>query len=171
MLQEVREELELFHPVRVGCMIEVPSAAIVVDHFARECDFFSIGTNDLAQYALAIDRCEQMMQDDNEPTDPSIMRLIKFIVTEANKAEIPVSVCGEIASDPRFTALLLGLGIQELSVAPRYLPTIKNAIRRTSIVAAVQLAEKVLTMKTGREVLEAIVSDYRTNFPDDLCYC
>jgi phosphotransferase system enzyme I (PtsI) len=139
MLQEMKEELNLFHPIRVGCMVEVPSAALIVDHFVKECDFLSIGTNDLVQYALAIDRSEQAWHECYEPTDPSVIRLIKLVTSEANKAQIPVSVCGEIASDPRFTALLLGLGIQELSVAPRYLPIIKNAIRRTSIVDAVQL--------------------------------
>lgn len=170
MLQEAREELNLFHPIRIGCMIEVPSAAMIVDHFAKECDFFSIGTNDLVQYALAIDRSEQAQHEFYEPTDPSIIRFIQLVTSEANKAQIPVSVCGEIASDPRFTALLLGLGIQELSVAARYLPIIKNAIRRTSIVNAVQLAEKVLSMTTSQEIHDIIVSDYRKNFPDDLFY-
>lgn len=170
MLQEARQDLNLFHPIRIGCMIEVPSAALIVDHFVKECDFLSIGTNDLVQYALAIDRSEQSNHEFYEPTDPSIIRLIKLVTSEANKAQIPVSICGEIASDPRFTALLLGLGIQELSVAPRYLPIIKNAIRRTSIVNAVHLAEKALSMTTAQEVLEAIVNDYRKNFPDDLFY-
>ena len=170
MLQECREELNLFHPIRIGCMIEVPSAALIVDHFVKECDFLSIGTNDLAQYALAIDRSEQALHEFYEPTDPSILRMIKLVTSEANKAKIPVSICGEIASDPRFTALLLGLGVQELSVAPRYLPIIKNAIRRASIVNAVQLAEKALSMTTAQEVLEVMMNDYRKNFPDDLFY-
>ncbi len=170
MVQEVRKELGLFHPVRIGCMIEVPSAALIVDHFAKECDFLSIGTNDLVQYALAVDRSDQSLSEFYEPTDPSVIRLIKMITLESNKAQIPVTVCGEIASDPRFTALLLGLGVQELSVAPRYLPLIKNAIRRTSIVDAVHLAEKTLAMTTAQEVLELLVHDYRKNVPDDLFY-
>lgn len=170
LLQEVREELQLFHPIPVGCMIEVPSSAIVVDHFVQECDFLSIGTNDLIQYSLAVDRSDQALNECYEPTDPSILRLIKLITTEANKAKIPVSVCGEMASDPRFTALLLGLGIQELSVAPRFLPLIKNAIRRTSIVNSVKLADKALTMKTAHDVLDLLVTDYGKNVPDDLFY-
>ncbi|WP_068466823.1 phosphoenolpyruvate--protein phosphotransferase [Candidatus Protochlamydia phocaeensis] len=170
MLQEVREELQLFHPVRIGCMVEVPSAALIADHFAKECDFLSIGTNDLVQYSLAIDRSDQLLSEYYEPTDPSIVRLIKLITTEANKARIPVSVCGEIASDPRFIPLLLGLGVQELSVAPRYLPLIKNAIRSTSIVEAVHLAEKALELKTSQEVLELIVQEYQKNVPHDLFY-
>lgn len=170
MVEESRQELQLTHPVRIGCMIEVPSAALMVDHFVKECDFFSIGTNDLVQYALAIDRSDQAMSEYYEPTNPSILRLMKLITTEANKGEIPVSVCGEIASDPRFTALLLGLGVQELSVAPRYLPLIKNAIRRTSIVDAVRLAETALEQKTAQDVFQLLVEDYRKNVPDDLFY-
>jgi phosphoenolpyruvate-protein phosphotransferase (PTS system enzyme I) len=167
---EARKELDLFHPIRIGCMIEVPSAALIVDHFVKECDFLSIGTNDLVQYALAVDRSDQALTEFYEPTDPSVIRLIKLITLESDKAQIPVSVCGEIASDPRFTTLLLGLGIQELSVAPRYLPLIKNAVRRTSIVDAVHLAEKALCMTTAQEVLELLVHDYRKKVPDDPFY-
>lgn len=169
MLHEVREELNLFHHIPIGCMIEVPSAAMVVDHFARECDFLSIGTNDLMQYALAIDRSELSLHECYEPTDPSIIRLIKLVTSEANKAHIPVSVCGEIASDPHFTALLLGLGIQELSVPARYLPIIKNTIRKTSIIHAVQLAEQALSMTTAQDIHHLITSDYRKNCSDDFC--
>ena len=163
MLQETREELNLFHPIPVGCMVEVPSAAMVVDHFAKECDFLSIGTNDLVQYALATSH------ECYEPTNPSIIRLIKLVISEANKAQIPVSVCGEIASDPHFTALLLGLGVQELSVPARYLPIIKNTIRKTSIINAVQLAEKALSMTSAKEIHDIISSDYRKSCSDDLC--
>lgn len=170
MLQEVIEELEIKHTIRIGCMIEVPSAALIVDHFVKECDFLSIGTNDLVQYALAIDRRDHTVNEFNEPTDPSVIRLIKLITTEANKAHVPVSVCGEIASDPRFTPLLLGLGIQELSVSPRYLPVIKNAIRSTSIVDAVHLADKALSLTTAQEVLDLLTQEYHKNVPQDLFY-
>lgn len=169
MLQEAREELRLFHPLRIGCMIEVPSAAIIAEHFAKECDFLSIGTNDLVQYALAIDRKESL-HEIYETTDPSIIRLIKLVTSEANRAQIPVSVCGEMASDPRFIALLLGLGVQELSVAPRYLPIIKNVLRKTGIVEAVQLADQALKMTTAQEIYNIILSDYRKKFPEDLMY-
>jgi phosphotransferase system enzyme I (PtsI) len=170
IVEESRKEVNLFHPIRIGCMIEIPSAAMIMDHFIQECDFFSIGTNDLVQYALAIDRSDQLLSAFSEPSNPSILRLIKHITNEANKGRIPVSVCGEIASDPRFTALLLGLGVQELSVPPRYLPLIKNAIRKTSIVDAVHLAEKALELKTAQEVLELLIEDYNKKFPDDLFY-
>jgi phosphotransferase system enzyme I (PtsI) len=170
MVQEAQQELGMTDPIRIGCMVEVPSAALIVDHFVKECDFLSIGTNDLVQYALAIDRGDQALHEFYEPSDPSIVRLISLITSEANKGRIPVSVCGEIASDPRFTALLLGLGVQELSVAPRYLPLIKNAIRRTSIVDAVHLAEQALELQTAQEVLELLIEDYHQHVPDDLFY-
>jgi phosphoenolpyruvate-protein phosphotransferase (PTS system enzyme I) len=170
MIEESRKELNLYHPIPIGCMIEVPSAALIIDHFVKECDFFSIGTNDLVQYALAVDRCNQESSEFNEPFDPSVIRLIKIITSQANKAHLPVSVCGEMASDPRFTALLIGLGIQELSVAPRYLPLIKHAIRRTSITDAVRLAEEALSLTTSQEVLTLLMDDYRKSVPEDLFF-
>ena len=134
-------------------MIEVPAAALVADHLAKECDFLSIGTNDLIQFSLAIDRSDQLMNQFYEPADPSIIRLIKLVVTKAKKAKAPVSVCGEIATDPRFTALLLGLGVKELSVIPRYLPLIKEVIRNTTMADAVKLANKALRLTTAEEIL------------------
>ena len=170
LVHEVAAELNMTQLPPLGCMIEVPSAAMMVDHFVQECDFLSIGTNDLVQYSLAADRSDQILSEFYEPTDPSVIRLIKIITHEANKAKIPVSICGEIASDPRFTPLLLGLGIQELSVSPRHLSIVKNAIRSISIVEAVQLAEKTLSLKTGAEVLQLLVQEYQKNVPHDLLY-
>lgn len=170
LVNEAAEEMKIKKMPRIGCMMEVPSAALVADHFAVECDFLSIGTNDLVQYSLAIDRSDQMLSEFYEPTDPSVLRLIKLIASEANSLNVPVSVCGEIASDPRFTPLLLGLGIQELSVAPRYLPLVKNAIRSISIVDAVDLSEKALNLKTSQEVLHLLVQEYKKNVPHDLFY-
>ena len=107
--------------IPIGCMIEVPSAAIIADLLAKECDFLSIGTNDLVQYSLAVDRSNNTLSHLYMPTHPSVLRLIKMVVSEANHQHIPVTVCGEVAADPRFTQLLLGLGVHELSVASRYL--------------------------------------------------
>ena len=171
MLHEAQTQLGLEQQsIKVGCMIEVPSAALNVDHIVKECDFLSIGTNDLVQYSLVVDRGDHLASEFYEPTDLSVIRLIKLITSEADQAKIPVTVCGEIASDPRFTALLLGLGVQELSVTPRYLPLIKNAIRKTSIVDAVYLAEKALTLTTAQEILELLVQAYQENMPQDLFY-
>ncbi len=156
LLKEAVAELEarglLLKPVRLGCMIEVPSAAVVADLIAKECDFLSIGTNDLIQYAMAADRCNPDMSKLYSPTHPSIIRLIQFVVAQARKYKVPVTVCGEIAADPKFTSLLIGLGIDELSVSVRYLPIVKQAIRNASIIEAVRIAEDVLNMHTSEQV-------------------
>lgn len=169
IIREIEQELGISveKGIRIGCMIEVPSAALIADHLAKECDFISIGTNDLVQYSLAVDRGNQFMANLYDPANPSILRLIKLITSEADQRRVHVSVCGEIAADPRFTALLLGLGVQELSVAPRYLPIIKQAIRNTSIVEAVDLAERALCSANSQEVLELISHAYKKSVPED----
>lgn len=175
LLEEAKQELDergirRAERIRVGCMIEVPSAAIISDLLARECDFLSIGTNDLVQYSLAIDRGSAAAQKYYLPTHPSVIRLIKMVVSEGNHQGIPVSVCGEIASDPRFTPLLIGLGVQELSLASRFIPTIKNAVRNTSIVAASHLAEKVLSLSSAEQIMQLLTEEYRNNVPEDCFY-
>lgn len=175
LLHEMQTHLELTgitprKPIRIGCMIEVPSAAIISDLLAKECDFLSIGTNDLVQYALAVDRDNQSMGSLYTPTHPGVIRLIKLIVCEANHHGIPVTVCGEIASDPRFTPLLLGLGVHELSVTPRYIPIVKNAIRNTSIVAASRFAEKIMALSSASEIEEVLNNEYKHNVPEDCFY-
>lgn len=172
IIREIEKELGIKpkQSIRIGCMIEVPSAALIADHLAKECDFISIGTNDLVQYSLAVDRGNQFMSTLYDPTNPSVLRLIKLVTTEADQRQVPVSVCGEIAADPRFTALLLGLGVQELSVAPRYLPIIKQAVRNTSIVEAVDLAERAMSSSNSQEVLELISQAYKNKVPEDNLY-
>lgn len=175
ILEEVKQELneqgiEIGSPIPVGCMIEVPSAAIIADLLAKECDFLSIGTNDLVQYALAVDRSNEALSDLYTPTHPSVIRLIKLVVNEANHQGIPVTICGEVAADPRFAPLLLGLGVHEFSVASRYLPLVKNAIRNTSIVAASKLAEQALKLSSAAEIEELLTREYRKNVPEDCFY-
>ncbi|MCB1112067.1 MAG: phosphoenolpyruvate--protein phosphotransferase [Chlamydiales bacterium] len=165
LLNEVMKELEYEKKefdsnIRVGCMIEVPSAAIISDLLAQECDFLSIGTNDLVQYSLAVDRSSHHEHSSMLPTHPCVIRLIRLIVTEANLHGIPVSVCGEVAADPRYTPLLLGLGVHELSLSSRYIPVIKNAIRRCSIVAASRLADKALALDSAEEIMNLISNEY-----------
>lgn len=156
LLEETRVELGLQHFIKIGCMIEVPSACVIVDHLVQECDFLSIGTNDLVQYSLAVDRNDHQFTEFYEGIEPGIVRLIKMITHVANRYQVPVTVCGEIANDPRFTMLLIGLGVQKLSVAPRFIPIIKNVIRQASIVEAVQIAEKALNMPTAESILELL---------------
>lgn len=167
IIKSVHAEIEsTYHitlkPIRLGCMIEVPSAALIADLLAKECDFLSIGTNDLVQYVLAVDRGNHALSKMYSPAHPSIIRLIKLIVAEANCCSIPVSICGEVAANPKFTALLLGLGVHELSVSLRHISTIKAAIRNTSIVDAYLLAEKALKLSTVEEI-ESLLESTNTN--------
>lgn len=174
MVREVESDLRAqgqpINPVRIGCMIEVPSAAIISDLLAKECDFLSIGTNDLVQYALAVARDNHGMRALYTPAHPSVIRLIKLIVSEASFLNVPVSLCGEVAADPRYTALLLGLGVNELSVASRYIPLIKNTIRNISIVEASQLAEKVLSLTLASEIEALLDKEYKQSAPEDNFY-
>jgi len=165
IVEEVKNELAQsnieFNPaVKVGCMIEVPSAALTCDVLVKECDFLSIGTNDLVQYCLAVDRGNQSVSYLYTPTHPGVIRLIKLIVAEGNRQGKPVTICGEMAADPKLTALLLGLGVQELSVTSRCLPIIKNAIRQTYLFDAIQMAECVLGMTTSKEIFEFLNQEY-----------
>jgi phosphotransferase system enzyme I (PtsI) len=120
----------------VGSMIEVPGAALTADAMAFHSDFFSIGTNDLTQYTLAIDRADESVAHLYNPLHPAALRLIQFTVEAALRARIPVNVCGEIAGDPRYTALLLGFGLRELSMALTSLPRITQRIRKLDLGAA-----------------------------------
>jgi phosphoenolpyruvate-protein phosphotransferase (PTS system enzyme I) len=147
--------------IPVGCMIEVPSAAITCDILVKECDFLSIGTNDLVQYSLAVDRGNPAMSYLYTPAHPSILRLIKLVVDEGNKANKQVSVCGEIAADPHYTPLLLGLGVHDLSVSSPSLPVVKNVIRRLSIIEARKIAEQALSLSTAIEVEELLEEAYK----------
>ncbi len=156
--------------IKLGCMVEVPSAAMIADLLARECDFLSIGTNDLIQYALAIDRTQNSSNDLLTSTHPGIVRLVKVIVQQAQYENVPVCVCGEIASDPRIVPLLIGLGITELSVASRFLPLIKHVIRNTQRSQARELAAKVLTLKTAAEIQNLLVENYQKGISDEFSY-
>jgi phosphoenolpyruvate-protein phosphotransferase (PTS system enzyme I) len=115
--------------VPVGLMIEVPSAAITAELLARECDFFSIGTNDLTQYTLAVDRGNEHVAHIYDPLHPAVLTLIDASVRAASRAKIPISVCGEMSSNPLAVPLLVGLGIQELSSTPSAVPLVKEIIR------------------------------------------
>lgn len=175
ILEEARAELQkegwsLPKRTPIGCMIEVPSAALITDLLAKECDFLSIGTNDLVHYSLAVDRAHQAASSMAALCHPSLWRLIKMVVVESNLRGVPVTVCGEIASDPRFTPLLLGLGVHELSIACRYIPLVKNAIRCASAVTSVELARQALTLSTSQEVQHLLTEAYRNAVPDDCFY-
>jgi phosphotransferase system enzyme I (PtsI) len=128
----------------IGAMIEIPAAALAADALARVCDFFAIGSNDLTQYTLAIDRGDDRVAELYDPFHPAVLRLIQFAAAAAWRANIPISLCGEIAGDSRATALLLGLGLRELSMAALRLPAVKQQIRGMTMPQAVAFAEAVM---------------------------
>ncbi|HVV00595.1 MAG TPA: putative PEP-binding protein, partial [Verrucomicrobiae bacterium] len=137
----------------IGAMIETPSAVLVAESLARRLRFFSIGTNDLIQYSLAVDRMNEKIAHLYEPTHPAIVRLIKLTVEAARRHEIPVAVCGEMASDPVLAPLLIGLGVDELSAAPPLVAPVKFLLRRLKFTEAAELASFALECESAEEIL------------------
>ncbi|MCX5715903.1 MAG: phosphoenolpyruvate--protein phosphotransferase [Candidatus Omnitrophica bacterium] len=170
LLNEAREELKkknvaFDEKMEIGAMIEVPSAAMISDLLAKEVDFFSIGTNDLIQYSIAVDRVNEKIAYLYEPAHPGVLRLIKNIIDNGHKAGIWVGMCGEMAGDPELTLLLLGLGLDEFSTSPAIIPQIKKIIRTTSLAYAKEVAEKALSLSTGKEVEEFTRAKFKELFP------
>ncbi|MBK8207386.1 MAG: phosphoenolpyruvate--protein phosphotransferase [Planctomycetes bacterium] len=147
-----REGLEHRADVPVGMMVEVPSAALIVEHFLGECDFFSIGTNDLVQYTLAVDRNNQYVAGLFKHTNPAVLKLIHHVITTCTDAGKPVSVCGEMAGEARYAVLLLGMGLRDFSVGPTALPELRTLLSRVKTSEAVALATKALSMTSADEI-------------------
>ena len=152
MLDEERQALGVKTPVSLGAMIEVPVAALLADKLAAEADFLSIGTNDLTQYGLAMDRGNPHVAADLDGLHPGVLRLVERTVEGARKHARPVAVCGGIASDPRAAPLLIGLGVDELSVSPSVIPSHKALIRTLSLSQCVDVARQALELESGDEV-------------------
>ncbi len=151
---ELRKENMAFDGrTEVGAMIEIPSAALCADALAREVDFFSIGTNDLIQYAIAVDRVNERIAHLYEPTHPAVLRLLKMVSDAAHAHDIWVGVCGEMAGDLTMVPLLLGLGMDELSVSASLVPRVKRAVQTLSIPECAQLVEQALELETPAEIL------------------
>jgi phosphoenolpyruvate-protein kinase (PTS system EI component) len=138
--------------VDIGIMIEVPSAVLMADEFAQEVDFFSIGTNDLTQYTLAMDRLHPMLAKQADGLHPAVLRMVERTVKAATAAGKWVGVCGGIAGDPKGAAILAGLGVAELSVAIPSIAAVKAQIRRLSFEKTKVLAKQALTCRTAAEV-------------------
>jgi phosphotransferase system enzyme I (PtsI) len=143
-------------PPPLGIMIEVPGAALAADALAREVDFFAIGTNDLIMYTLAIDRGEERVAHLYDPLHPAVFRLIHFAVDAGLRAGKSVSVCGEMAGDPRYTALFVGLGVRELSMGPKALARVKDRVRRMDATAAARLASEISILSDSEEIARLV---------------
>ena len=143
----------------LGVMIEVPGAALAADALASVAEFFAIGSNDLTMYTLAIDRGEESVAHLYNPLHPAVLRLIQFSVEAALRARLPVSVCGEIAGDPRFTPLLLGLGVRDLSMAATSLLRIKQQIRNLDMQASARRAQVIMD-QTDSGRIAALLDDF-----------
>jgi phosphotransferase system enzyme I (PtsI) len=159
ILSEAKEELRnkgvsFDEDIKVGAMIEIPSAAMTADILAKEADFFSIGTNDLIQYSLAVDRANEKVAYLYEPAHPAVLRMIKNIIDAAHNEKIKVGMCGEMSGEPSFVLLLLGLGLDEFSMPPQVIPEIKYIIRTVTLKQAQEIAQKALSFSTGKEVEE-----------------
>jgi phosphotransferase system enzyme I (PtsI) len=153
--------------IEVGAMIEVPSAAETVDLLAPNCAFFSIGTNDLIQYLLAIDRVNDRIAHLYEPTHCAVIRTLKRIIDGGHHAKIPVGICGEMAGDPVFAPLLLGLGVDSLSMTPPAIPSVKYIVRSMTMADARALAVEALTMHSPREIYAKCEAFYRSRVKMD----
>lgn len=169
--QEVRAELmasgtPIGEDVKIGVMIEVPSAVIIADKLAREVDFFSIGTNDLIQYALAIDRVNEKVTYLYEPLHPAVLRMLKQVVEAGHRAGIPVAMCGEMAGEPLYTLILLGLGLDEMSMNPLAMPQIKRIIRGTTMKESRRLLREVLNYASAEEIRRQVFAYMKDRFPE-----
>ena len=171
ILEEVRRDLKkrgipFDEKMEVGAMIEVPSAALTSDVLAKEVDFFSIGTNDLIQYALAVDRVNEKIAYLYEPAHPAVLRLIKTVIDNAHKEKKWVGMCGEMAGDVKFTTILVGLGLDEFSASPIIVPEVKRIVRALKYEDAKKIAEEALTLSTAKEVEALARTKLRKVVPD-----
>ncbi len=181
-IEEIREAKKIFFEVKdeliaqgilvgndieIGVMIEVPSAAVIADELAKEVDFFSIGTNDLIQYALAIDRINERVTYLYEPLHPAVLRLIKQVIDVGHRAGIRVAMCGEMAGEPAYIMILLGLEIDELSMNPLAIPRVKKVIRGSTLKESKALLEKVMTFSSSSEIREFVNNYMRERFPEE----
>lgn len=181
-LEEIREAKRIFFEVKddliakgipvgddieIGVMIEVPSAVIIADELAKEVDFFSIGTNDLIQYALAIDRINERVTYLYEPLHPAVLRLIKQVIDVGHRAGIRVAMCGEMAGEPSYVMILLGLEIDELSMNPLAIPRVKRVIQESTLEESKALLNKVMTFSSAPEIREFVNGYMHERFPDE----
>ncbi len=166
-MDELNEAGVPFDPqIPVGVMIEVPSAAVCADLLAPHADFFSIGTNDLIQYTVAVDRVNPHVANLYKPTHPAVIRLIKHTIDAGADCGIWTGVCGEMAGDIRLTPLLIGLGIEELSVSPKILPKVGQVIRSLDYGQCVATAGEALKQSSSMDIMDLTLSVARERYPE-----
>jgi len=169
VMDELRGEgIPFDEHIKLGVMIEVPSAVLTADLLAEEVDFFSIGTNDLIQYTLAIDRTNEHLSHLYEPLHPAILRSLKLVVDAAHVAGIDACICGEMAGDPAYLPILLGLGFDELSMSPPSIPRVKRILRRCSLAGARALVDKALRLQTAEQVDVLLRGEISAHFSDSI---
>jgi phosphotransferase system enzyme I (PtsI) len=172
ILEEVKKSLArarvpFDHEIKIGAMIEIPSASVTADILAREVDFFSIGTNDLIQYALAVDRINEHVSYLYEPLHPAILRIIRGVVQSAHQAGIPAAICGEMAAEPAYSLILLGLGLDEFSMNPVAIPKVKKVLRMSRFEETQSLVEQIFQFPTASEIESHVRNWMAERFPED----
>jgi len=160
------ESIPFNRDIQVGIMIETPSAALTAYSLAADVNFFSIGTNDLTQYTLAVDRGNELVSTLYSASDPAVLRLIRNVIQDAHKARIDLSVCGEMASEPESIMLLLGMGVRTISIASPMIPEIKQIIRSVTIEDCNKVARKVLSMDSERQISAYLNNAARKILPE-----
>ncbi len=167
----VRAKIPFDEKIGIGAMIEIPSASDIADILAREVDFFSIGTNDLIQYALAVDRINEHVSYLYEPLHPAVLRIIRGVVQSGHQAGIPVAICGEMAAEPIYAVVLLGLGLDEFSMNPVSIPKVKKVLRMSRFEETRSLVEQLFQFSTASEI-ECFVRDWiAKRFPEEVIEC
>jgi len=163
----IKERIPFDRGIKIGAMIEIPSASDIADLLAREVDFFSIGTNDLIQYALAVDRINEHVSYLYEPLHPAVLRIIRWVVQSAHQAGIPVAICGEMAAEPAYAIVLLGLGLDEFSMNPVSIPKVKKVLRMSRFEETRSLVEELFLFSTASEIESRVRKWMAERFPDD----
>ncbi|MDP6541575.1 MAG: phosphoenolpyruvate--protein phosphotransferase, partial [Phycisphaerales bacterium] len=167
VMEECHDEgVEFDHDLDVGMMVEVPSAALMAATFTREVDFFSIGTNDLVQYTVAVDRGNEKVASLYTAANPAVIKLVKSVIRAARRGNVETSLCGEIAGDPVYTMLLIGLGLRHLSLVPSQIPAIKQVIRKVKVDECERLARKIGSLDSDRRIIAALRSELQKQVPE-----
>ncbi len=171
VLADVMEDLdehgiEFDRSLKIGMMVEVPAAVMMIDRFVEEVDFLSIGTNDLIQYTLAVDRSNKDVVGLYNACDPAVLKLIRMAIEAADKKSVPINLCGQMSGNPIYTMLLLGLGLRRFSMTPGVLPEIKNICRHVTIEQCRAITERVMTMENARDIKSCLKEELKKRLPE-----